>query len=245
MKLILLTIGVLFFPALANADAADYKPQAQIIRYQFRVPSEIRRATKKYGPTRFYGVFEAGTRTFAVQLSDQSAIKLERRKSRLDVWLLQGKLWQIFQSFAFTRQVADKHDRLLIEAQSLWLNPARREVPFIHLHLGEKSDNPFGGQQTEIYGVLQKSVGVAGLLNLEGYSPASMSTITSSHISFPDAKGQLTLLDVTSDPGETSYRAYSWSGAKWQIAGEISFENRYETARKWNGTDFVPLSPTD
>ena len=242
MKPITFMVGALCLCAWARVNDTEYQPQTQLIRYQSGVPPTIRRATKKVGPTRFYGVFKRGARTFAVHLYDQTYISSNTRQSRVDVWQQDGNKWRIFQSFPFVRQVASKRDGLQISAENLWLDPTRRVAPMMHLHIAEKTNIPEVGRRTDVYGVLEENVGSESFIALEGDVPYSDSTVTLSQISFPDTLGRLTLLDIISDPGATSYTAYGWREKSWQIVGQTTFDNSYEAAKRWNGGAFVPLA---
>jgi hypothetical protein len=204
---------------------------------------------EKVGPTRFFGSFQRGKQTFAVHFYDTSQVRLKsgtlERSSRLDVFALAAsKTWKRTQTFALTRQIDARRDRLRLEAQALWLDPNRKTIPMIYLKIMEHQDRESipVGNRTDIYGVLSSKFNPKAFVSLDGFIPYSHSTVTLSKISYPDAKGQLTILAITSNPGDTSYIAYGWTGAGWKVVGTSTSENAYETALRWNGTQFVPLA---
>lgn len=47
-----------------------YKPQLKTIAYRRVVPRAILRATKKVGPSRFFGIFHLGEKTYAIHFYD-------------------------------------------------------------------------------------------------------------------------------------------------------------------------------
>ena len=246
-------------PAFAQSDETEYKPQTETIVYRPIVPPAIARTAgtgtmRKFGPTRFYGTFRRGTDAFAVHLWDFSPAKSQfgspnrwSRFSQVDVFQFVGGKWQKAQSSAFARATANSKDALQIQAESLWLDPASQTLPLVHLHIGEKTKPSAIGLRTDVYAVLKQPLNFRAFLAFDGDVPYSDSTVTKTDISFPDAQGNLTLLHNVSDPGTTSYGAYSWGGqsqpqATWQKVGSIKFENGYETASWWNGKRFVPYA---
>jgi hypothetical protein len=216
------------------------------------VPAAIRRKAKKVGPTRFFGTFEQGGRAFAIHFYDDSRVRSSRnsayggqleRSSHLDVFLFTAsKTWQRIQSCAVVRLVEDRRDKIRVEAKSLWLDPKRKTTPMIYLTVMDNYE-PFGfGNRTDVYGALLDRPNSKAFITFNGYVPYNPSTITSSEMSHPDSKGQLTILSVESDPSYTSYTAYGWTGEKWKNLASTKFENNPDKGLRWNGIQFVPAA---
>lgn len=72
-----------------------------------------------------------------------------------------------------------------------------------------------------------------------------MTTVSLSKISYPDPKEHLTILDVVSNTGDATYTAYGWADKAWKVVGKTHFENTYETALVWNGSQFVSLAESN
>ena len=244
----LLTLAILCLSVIARADdVTEYRPELTEIAGQKQVPKAIARAAKRSGTTRFFATFALGKENYAVWVSDQGQPRAghpqngesgKSQDSRADVFQrAPNRSWRASQSFVFTRRYDTKRDQPRITANALWFDPARQTIPMIYIKIMEDEY----GDQTDVYGLLTESLSKNTFISFNGYIPYNPSTITTSFISFPDAEGHLTILDVTSDPGYTTQTAYGWKNG-WQEVDSASFDNAYETALYWNGARFVPLA---
>jgi hypothetical protein len=247
-------LNIILFCASAWAQApSEYKPQLQKIAYRTKIPSAIQRAAKRVGSTRFFGSFQQAGVTYAAHFYDKSRVRPMRnpeypgdleRDSCLDIFrLTPAKTWQRILSLPFKRLTRDTRDRLRVEAQSLWVDPAHKTIPLVYFRIMEHADGKgvATGNRTDVYGVLHGQSDANAFFVFNGYIPYSHSTVTLSEISHPDTNGRLTILVIESDPGERSEMAYGWTGQSWKTVGSARFGNDNETFLRWNGTRFVPL----
>ena len=239
---------VVFSLRAHGQDAPEYKPQFQKIVYRKAIPSQLRRLTKKVGPTRFFGKFQQGRNIYAVYLYDTNHVHSKRdyasafeRTSQLDVFqLAQRKAWQRIQSFTFVRNVEDTSDKIKIEANSLFLDPQNKTIPMVYLKVTDKDHAPIG-HRTDIYGLILKQPNPKAFTTFNGYIPYSHTTVTYSEISHPDANGRLTILFIESNPGYEVQTAYGWTGEKWKVMATANFDRDFD-GQRWNGKRFVPLA---
>lgn len=239
-------------PAQVQYDPHEYAPSFQKIAYRRRVPAAIRRMTKQKWPTRFFGVWRQGSKTLALHFFDKGRVfsthlnaddETLERKSGVDIFQRAANgNWKRIGIYSLTRVVDSRRDRLRVEAQFLWLDPARKTVPLLYLKVSGDENRPSfpTGSQTDIYGVFE---GAPKFTAFFGNIPFGNITVRLSEISYPDAKGHLTILCVVSDPGAETLTAYGWTGKEWKLLREVHQENRYETALWWNGTRFMPFQP--
>lgn len=245
-----LTLTALPWAARAQEDG-EYQPQYQKIAYLKAVPATIRHAAKAGASTRFFGSFRRKDQTFALHLYDTGPVRPThnavsrgfQRDSRLDVFQLSaGHAWRRIQSVGVMRFMGVRKDEAKIEAQTLWLDPDHKTVPMICLKVQENEDGNSSGDRTDIFGVLPDKPTPHAFKSFNGFEPYSMSTVTLAKVSHPDPQGNLTLLDVVSNPGDCGYTAYAWTEGAWKKVAETSFDNAYETAQRWDGAHFVPLA---
>lgn len=238
--------------AQGTGEMHGYRPQSQGIPYSRSIPASVQRIAQKVGPSRFFGTFRRGEKTYAVHFYDTGGIHAERsavhsakleRNSRLDLFQLEaGKTWRRLQSFALVRFMDDRRDKVKIEARSLWLDPTHKKVPMVYLRIMENENDTSTGNRTDVFGAVPDKATPRNFISFNGNIPYSDATVTLSEISYPDPEGKLTLLTVITNPGDTSYTAYAWTDEGWKMAGQKSFDNAYETALRWNGAKFVPMA---
>lgn len=245
-----LALGLLSALDPARAQSKDkYRPEFEKIAYRSTIPASIRRAAKRARATRFFGSFEQGGRTFATHFYDKSPVRSSgenfQRDSCLDIFqLTPNRTWRRIHSIPVSRQIDDKWDRLTIEAQHLWFDPARKTIPMIYFKImehGNRGEYPTGNR-TDVYGVLLPQPKPEAFFVFNGYNPYSPTIVTLSEISYPDVNGWLTILTYDSTPAENHYTAYAWTGQSWKTVGSKLSLNDFEKSYRWNGTDFVPLA---
>lgn len=251
--------GVVSFCSSAQGQTTNnshgYKPQYQKITYRSDVPTTILRIAKKVGPTRFFGTFNQGGKTFAIHFYDVSRVRRSQRRrtkhypygdhrernSRLDVFQLgANKSWRRTQSSTVSRMVRNEYDKFWVAAQSLWLDPKRKKLPLVYLQVMDNTGLYKG--ITDIYGVLLDKPTPKAFITFDGDLPYSMTTVAYSEISYPDSRGQLTIVFNESNNGSvTSFTSYGWSGKKWNKLASARVDDTSEQDLRWNGRQFVRL----
>lgn len=214
------------------------------VAYSTKMPVAIRRGAKTAARTRFFGTFKAGGNTFAAHFYDTSDVRVGEwqslsRSSCLDLFRFGAKKsWHRILRYEFTRSVSDKTDKIRIDFQALWLDPAHKITPLIYLQAADNyGDGIFGGR-VDIYGVLLEKLQSKAFIRFDGYNPVSPSTASSSAIMSSDNNGNLTLLYTASDPGGNDETAYGWTGNGWIKLAHAVYE--LQSPRHWNGSQFVP-----
>ena len=149
-----------------------------------------------------------------------------------------AKSWQRLMYYNIQRGTMERSDKIKIKLQLLWLDKQLKTIPLVHLQVTDKKQHV--GNTTDVYGVLLDKPQPKHFMKFDGYLPYSPSTVYSSRISFPDSKGNLTLLFTESNPGYNSESAYGWTGKDWKQVARSQY-NLDNSALYWNGINFVPV----
>jgi hypothetical protein len=229
----------------------DYRVELENIPYRRTVPAAIKRAAKGARRTRFYTSFRRGKKVFGVHLYDIGPVTRRtdkdvdnigdgnyQRISRVDVFGLMGKRWQLMHRFDFRRIMTERKDTLTVTTEFTWLDPQCKSLPLLYL---STVDGPEGfGTVTDVYGVLDGKSGAKAFLSFNCYRPVSAVLSVSSWLSFPDENGRLTLISYNGDASGTSETAFGWTGDNWEKLEAVSFALNEGSAMYWNGCQYVP-----